>query len=129
MLKSMEILINLMVPPALDVAQAASLAKSSKHAKLNKSKVTDKPPLAVNLDSSLNEWDKTKPGMPTSGSFTAEQLRSIFKVVTLPNGEKDVKMDLKGTPLEGHDDAFMKSMMELAMKHHEMKTGSSSRGN
>jgi len=124
----MEILINFMVPPALDVAQAASLARSSKRAKPNKSKVADEPPLAVNLDSSLNEWDRRKPEMPTSGAFTAEELRSIFTVVTMPNGEKDIKMDLTGTPLEGHDDAFMKSIRELAMKHHEMKTGSSSRG-
>jgi hypothetical protein len=48
--------------------------------------------------------------------------------VTMPNGEKAMQVDLKGTPMEGHEEAFMKQFVELERKFQARQAGPSSRG-
>jgi hypothetical protein len=69
-----------------------------------------------------------KPGERIDGPLSPEQLKGIFTEVTLPSGEKSMEIDLKGTPMEGHEDAFMKQFVELERKARARQAGPSSRG-
>jgi hypothetical protein len=127
-LKSVEFLSNLAIPPALNEEQAKSFTTPPKSTELDSSDITDEGILAVDLDSTLDVLDKLKPGERPDGPLSPEQLKGIFKEVTMPNGQKAMKIDLKGTPMEGHEEAFMKQFVELERKFQARKAGSSSQG-
>jgi hypothetical protein len=128
-LKSVEILSNLAIPPALNEEQAKNFTTPPKVTELDSSDITDEGILAaVDLDSTLDVLDKLKPGERPDGPLSPEQLKGIFSEVIMPNGEKAMKIDLKGTPMEGHEEAFMKQFVELERKFQARKAGSSSQG-
>jgi hypothetical protein len=127
MLKSVEFLSNLAIPPALNEEQAKSFTTPPKVTKLDSSDLTEEIILGANLDSALDILDKLKSGERVDGALSPEQLKKIFKTVTMPNGEKAMQVDLKGTPMEGHEEAFMKKYVELERKFQARQAGSSSR--
>ena len=128
MLKSLEILSNTLTPPALNEAQIKSWTTPPKVTALDSSDLTDEIILSADLDSALDVLDKLKPGERVDGPLSPEQLKGMFKEVTMPNGEKAMQVDLKGTPMEGHEEAFMKQFVELERKFQARQAGSSSRG-
>ena len=127
MLKSLEILSNTLTPPALNEAQIKSWTTPPKVTELDSSDLTDEIILGADLDSALDVLDKLKPGERVDGPLSPEQLKGMFKEVTMPNGEKAMQVDLKGTPMEGHEEAFMKQFVELERKFQARQAGSSSR--
>ena len=128
MLKSVKILTNLVMPPALNEAQIKSFTTPSEVTELDSSDLTDEIILGADLDATLDVLDKLKPGERPDGPLSPEQLKKIFTEVTMPNGEKAMQVDLKGTPMEGHEEAFMKQFVELERKFQARKAGSSSQG-
>jgi hypothetical protein len=128
MLKSVEILSNLVMPPALNEEQVKSFTKKPKVKELDSSDLTDEIILGADLDSALDVLDKLKPGERLDGPLSPEQLKGMLKEVTMPNGEKAMQVDLKGTPMEGHEEAFMKQFVELERKFQARQAGSSSQG-
>jgi hypothetical protein len=127
MLKSVEILTNVVMPPALDKAQVKSLFGKPKVRELDSSDFTDEGILATDLDSMLDRLDELKPGERIDGPLSP-QLKGTFTEVTLPSGEKAMEIDLKGTPMEGHEDALMKQFVELRRRSQARQAGSSSSG-
>jgi hypothetical protein len=126
-LKSVEFLSNLAIPPALNEEQAKSFTTPPKATELDSSDLTDEIILGADLDSALDVLDKLKPGERPDGPLSPEQLKGIFKEVTMPNGKKAMQVDLKGTPMEGHEEAFMKQFVELERKFQARQGGSSTR--
>jgi hypothetical protein len=117
-----------MMPPVLSEALISQIeSNNTKQVPLQSSDITDEAILAVDVDSLLDHCDRLKEGQRIDGPLSREQLEGMFQEVTLPNGQKAMNLDLKGTPLEGHEEALMKQLAEFAKRSKARTAGSSSR--